>query len=345
MSGGVDSSVSAALLKEKGYEVVGMTMCFKIPDSVVGKPSCCGSQGIEDARRVAHALGIRHHIVTLADVFKEKVIQDFCDEYVKGRTPNPCVRCNQFVKFDALLKKALAFDAAYLATGHYAKVARTKDGFRLKKAADTHKDQSYFLYRLTQDQLRHILFPIGAYTKSQVRQMAAGYNLDVAKKSDSQEICFLPGNDYRDFLSSRLSLEPGTIVDKKGRVLGKHKGVALYTVGQRQGLGIAWKHPLYITKIDAATGTIVVGALEEAKKREFFITEPHFLSEKPKKKIVLGVKIRYNHKESPAKIFPSRGRMRVVFKEAQFAITPGQSAVFYHRDTVVGGGIIDEVKA
>lgn len=344
MSGGVDSSVSAALLKEEGYEVLGMTMCFKIPDRAAGKQSCCGIQGIEDARRVAHTLGIRHLVVTLEDVFKEKVIRDFCDEYAHGRTPNPCIRCNQFIKFDALLKRALAAGAEYLATGHYAQVVNTKEGFTLKKGVDDRKDQSYFLYRLSQDQLKRVLFPIGSYTKDRVREMARRFGLGVATKSDSQEICFLPGNDYRDFLSAKLRLKPGHIVDREGVVLGQHKGVALYTVGQRQGLGIAAKHPLYITRIDAGTNTIVVGPLQEAQKKEFFIAAPHFISEKPKKKIVLRVKIRYNHKESPAQITPSAGRMRVLFKSPQFAITPGQAAVFYKRNTVVGGGIIDEVK-
>jgi tRNA-uridine 2-sulfurtransferase len=345
MSGGVDSSVAAALLKKKGYEVVGMTMCFRIPEPQTATPSCCGIQGIEDARRMSLSLGIRHHVITLQDVFNKKVIDDFCDEYSKGRTPNPCIRCNQFVKFDALLKKALQLDADYLATGHYAKVTHWRNGYWLGKARDPKKDQSYFLYRLSQKQLKHILFPVGGYTKSQVRLMAREFGLDVATKSDSQEICFLPSGDYRDFLSQRIRFTPGAIVDKEGRMLGKHKGVPLYTVGQRQGLGIAWKYPLYITAINAGTNTITVGPLEEAHKREFFIAEPHFVSDKPKKKIVLKVKIRYNHKESPAEIIPGRARVRVVFKKPQFAITPGQSAVFYQNGKVAGGGIIDEVKA
>lgn len=343
MSGGVDSSVAAALLKEQGYEVAGMTMCFKIPAPMTGKPSCCGTQGIEDARRMSLSLGIRHHVVELEEVFERKVIRDFCDEYAKGRTPNPCIRCNAFVKFDALLKKALQLGADCLATGHYARIGGRAGGLHLRKALDAHKDQSYFLYCLSQAQLRRVLFPIGAYQKSQVRLMAQRFGLDVATKSDSQEICFLPGNDYRDFLSRRLCLKPGAIVDCKGRVLGEHKGVALYTVGQRQGLGIAWKCPLYITRIDAATNTITAGPLSEAMKREFIIARPHFVSGRPKKKIVLKVKIRYNHKESPAQIDPLHSRVRVVFKRPQFAITPGQSAVFYHRDAVVGGGVIDEV--
>jgi len=349
MSGGVDSSLAAALLKKQGFEVIGMTMCFSAPggdrfDDTGKRPGCCGIQGIEDARRVCHALDIRHYVVNMQKVMDEKVIRDFCAEYLLGRTPNPCVRCNQFVKFDALLKKALSLDAAYLATGHYARIARGT-GYALKKAKDIKKDQSYFLYRLTQWQLAHTLFPIGNLTKERVRAQARRLHLPTADKLDSQEICFLPKGDYRGFIRERMKadIRPGAIVDAGGTVLGYHKGIAFYTVGQREGLGIAMGYPVYITHIDARSNRIVVGNKEEAGARAFVVKESHFILEPPKKKVALLVKIRYNHKEAQAVIEPRGARFHVVFKKAQFAVSPGQSAVFYDKDTLVGGGIIDEV--
>ena len=359
MSGGVDSSVTAALLQQMGYEVIGITMCFNLPDASSKKPRCCGLQGIEDARRVAHKLGIKHYVLNMQKALDKFVIQDFCKEYLKGRTPNPCVLCNQHVKFEALLKKALFLGAAYLATGHYARVGtesatpayhlrpgvvRGKQ-YLLKKAKDKAKDQSYFLYRLGQRQLRHILFPLGNYTKPQVRELARKFALPVAEKLDSQEICFLPGPDYRSFLKSRMAghIKPGPIVDTKGRLLGEHKGIAFYTIGQREGLGIAAGYPIYITKIEPRRNRIVVGSKEEALAREFLVKTPHFVAQPVKKKVALKVKIRYNHTEASASVEPAEEYLKVIFREPQFAITPGQSAVFYSKDTVIGGGIIDEV--
>jgi len=347
MSGGVDSSVAAALLKEQGYEVIGITMCFNLPDSTTKRPICCGIEGIEDARRVAYKLDIRHYVLNMQKALTEHVIKDFCQEYLKGRTPNPCVRCNQYLKFDLLLKKALALDAKFLATGHYAKVIRAKEGYQLRKAKDLFKDQSYFLYRLNQNQLRHIIFPLGNHTKNEVRKLAKKFGLSVADKLASQEICFLPGSDYRGFLKNQIStaIKPGLIADKEGNILGRHRGIAFYTIGQRQGLGIAKGYPLYITKIDHKNNQIIVGTKEQAKKREFLVKETHFISKPLKKKVAVRVRIRYNHKEALAEVMPFEHKIKVRFKKPQFAITPGQSAVFYDRGAVLGGGIIEEVLA
>ncbi|MDD2752809.1 MAG: tRNA 2-thiouridine(34) synthase MnmA, partial [Candidatus Omnitrophica bacterium] len=221
MSGGVDSSVAAALLKKQGFEVIGVTLCFNLPDLTTKKPRCCGLEGINDARGVAEKLGIKHYVFNMQKTLEEKVIKDFCLEYAKGRTPNPCVRCNQYIKFRALLKKVRALGADFLATGHYARITDPQL-YRLKKAKDRHKDQSYFLYHLKQNQLRHILFPLGNYTKDQVRVLARKFHLPVAEKKESQEICFLPGVDYRGFLKSRIpsGVRPGEIVDLKGNILG-----------------------------------------------------------------------------------------------------------------------------
>lgn len=344
MSGGVDSAVAACLLKEQGYEVVGITMCFNLADSARKRPACCGPQGIEDARRVAHKLGIRHYVLNMQKPLLEFVIRDFCSEYAKGRTPNPCVRCNQYVKFGALLKKALSLEAKFLATGHYARVTKTKAGYQLKKAKDPLKDQSYFLYRLNQKQLSHTLFPLGNYSKKEVRALAREFNLPVADKPASQEICFLP-RDYREFLKKEIAekIKPGLVADKTGRVLGAHKGIAFYTVGQRQGLGIAARSPLYITGINPENNLITVGGKEDAYKGEFLVKEPHFILRPIKKKIAVKVKIRYNHKEAPAEIIPVNRQIKVEFAKPQFAVTPGQAAVFYQRDNLLGGGIIDKV--
>lgn len=353
MSGGVDSSTAAALLKEGGYEVIGLTICFNLEDSGRKRPACCSRQAIEDARRVAHRLKIRHYVVNMRKALDEFVIEDFCRQYLQGRTPNPCVRCNQYIKFGLLLQKALSLGAKFLATGHYARIEKVHSPeskvkskkYSLKKAKDKKKDQSYFLYRLNQAQLRHILFPLGEYTKQEVRDLARKFALPVAQKRGSQEICFLPGDDYRQFLAgrSKAKITPGPILDTCGNLLGKHGGAAFYTIGQRQGLGIAKGRPLYVTGIDAAKNRLIVGTREEAQESEFLVKETHFICGKPKKKVALKVKIRYNQKEMPALAWPSGRNFRVRFRTPQFAITPGQSAVFYKRDRVLGGGIIEKV--
>ena len=345
MSGGVDSSVAAALLKEQGYEVIGLTMCFNLAESNGKKPSCCGLTGIEDAQRVAQKLGVRHYVVNLNKDFSREVIQNFCREYISGRTPNPCVRCNQFIKFGILFKKAVILGAKFLATGHYAKIVKSRQGYLLKKAKDLRKDQSYFLYRLNRQQLGKIIFPLGNYTKLQVRSMACDFKLNVAEKQDSQEICFLPDGEYGDLIRAKglTCVKPGYLIDQNGNIIGKHKGIPFYTIGQRQGLGIAKGYPVYVTKINAKNNQITVGNRDDACKSEFLVKEVNFLSKPFKKKVEINVKIRYNHKESPAVACPVNDGLRICFRQPQFAITPGQSAVFYQKDTVLGGGIIEKV--
>lgn len=354
LSGGVDSSVAAVLLKDSGYEVIGVTMDFG-----------CASE-VKDAKRAAKQLGIKHYVFKMQSGFKKKVIEDFCSEYLKGRTPNPCVRCNQYIKFGALLNKAMDLGVDYFATGHYCKIQRTENReqrtenkrqktknnsykYMLKKAKDLTKDQSYFLYRLSQKQLKHVLFPLGNYTKVEVRQIAKRAGLTVVDRAESQEICFLPKIDYRDFLINRCKkefaagIQPGNIVDMDGKILGRHKGIAFYTIGQRQGIGVARGFPVYVAEIGAKNNKIVLGKKEDVLAREFLLKNPHFIAQPPKKTIALNVKIRYNHKEASARVVIQGKKIRVIFKIPQFAITPGQSAVFYHKDKVIGGGIIDKV--
>ncbi len=351
MSGGVDSSVAAALLQKKGYEVIGMTMCFNLVDRDRKKPACCGVQGIEDARRVCHALGVKHYVLNMQRALEKHVINEFCLEYLQGRTPNPCVRCNQWLKFNLLLAKALALDASYLATGHYARIGKLQASgsfpaaYTLRKGKDKAKDQSYFLYRLGQAQLKHLLFPLGNYTKQEVRELARKFQLPVAEKVASQEICFLPGVDYRGFLKERLGdrIGPGEVVDGSGCRLGEHKGIAFYTVGQREGLRIAAGYPLYITGIDASKNRLIVGRQDEVFKQRFLVNDVHYVGSPLKKTVVLRVRIRYNHKEMPAAIEPAARKLTIHFTKPQFAITPGQSAVIYDKDCLVGGGIIESV--
>lgn len=345
MSGGVDSSVAAALLREQGYEVVGLTMCFNLAERDGEKPSCCGLTGIEDARRVCQKLGIRHYLINLQKDFDKDVIRNFYQEYAGGRTPNPCVRCNQFIKFGILLKKALNLGAKFLATGHYARIVKSRQGYLLRKAKDLKKDQSYFLYPLSQGQLKQIIFPLGNLTKPKVRDIAGDFGLNVAGKKDSQEICFLPGGKPGDLIKARglNSVEPGDLVDKDGKILGGHQGIPFYTIGQRHGLGIAKGYPLYVTRINAEDNRISVGRREDAYRSEFIIKEGHFLNKHFKKKVEIKVRIRYNHKEMPAVVYPLKDKLKVIFKKPQFAITPGQSAVFYDKDIVLGGGIIERV--
>lgn len=342
LSGGVDSSVAAVLLKDSGYEVIGITMDFG-----------CAPE-IEDAKRAAKQLGIKHYVFKMRGYLQKNVIEDFCSEYLKGRTPNPCIRCNQYIKFGILLNKALDLGADYFATGHYARVEEVGTGhdlsvINLKKAKDLTKDQSYFLYRLSQKQLKHVLFPLGNYTKVEVRQIAKQAGLSVVDRAESQEICFLPRTDYRDFLINRCkkefaaSIQPGNIVDRDGKILGRHKGIAFYTIGQRQGIGVACGFPVYVAEIDAKNNKIVLGKKEDVLAREFLLKNPYFIAQPEKKTFAVNVKIRYNHKEAPAQVVILKKKIKVIFKIPQFAITPGQSAVFYHKDKVIGGGIIDKV--
>jgi len=353
MSGGVDSSVAAALLKAQGHEVIGITMCFNLAEADHKRPRCCGLAGIEDAQRVARLLEIRHYVISMQRHLAEYVIKDFCTEYLKGRTPNPCIRCNQYLKFDCLLRKTLSLGARYLATGHYARIISGRSGnYTLAKAKDTQKDQSYFLYRLGQRQLSHVLFPLGEYTKDRVRRLAKEFNLPVAEKKASQEICFLPDENYHGLLRdtamkvkdwAKHGLTRGPVVDKEGRLLGQHRGIAFYTIGQRQGLGIAAGYPLYVIKIDANNNVITVGKKTDALARACLVGKPHFIAGSLKKKVAFKVKIRYNHTAAVATLAPAGRTIKVIFHRPQFAITPGQSAVFYDGDRVAGGGIIERI--
>ena len=329
MSGGVDSSVTAALLRDEGYEVIGVTMCLSLPAGASeGKPNCCGAQGIADAKRVSDILGIKHYVLDFGGVFKEKVVDPFYSEYAKGRTPNPCIVCNEQVKFRSLLEKAKELGAEFLATGHY---ARIEDSL-LAKARDPKKDQSYFLYRVAPAQLKNVRFPLGDVSKPEVRELAKKYKLPVSEKPDSQEICFTP--------DMGLLEKKGPIKDKGGKTLGEHKGIAFYTVGQRQGLGVSSKHPLYISRIDAATDTVYVGPKEDVYKRKLSVSDVvnYRAGDGPND---FEVKIRYLHKESAARVDIRGGKASVEFEEAQFAVTPGQSAVFYRDGKIYGGGIIE----
>jgi len=359
MSGGVDSSVAAAILKEKGFEVTGLTMCFDLPDAkpvvqhpahfggkvcASARPACCGAQGISDAKRVADILGIRHYVLSFGKALREKVIADFVKQYSLGVTPNPCVRCNEFLKFDGLLKKAIGLGMDYLATGHYCRITKSGNKYFLKKALDKNKDQSYFLYRLTQDKLKHILFPLGGLTKVQVRALAQKYGLPVADKKESQEICFVPGT-YQAFIEERLKgkFSPGPIKDMQGKTLGTHKGIPFYTIGQRDKLGIACGYPVYVSKIGGRDNTIVVGRKEDLLKTGFLVKDIVYPGAAIRRKSLLQVRIRHLSPEAAAWVKPAGKKAEVTFKSPCFAITPGQSAVFYKNDTVVGGGIIEEV--
>ena len=351
MSGGVDSSVAAALLKDDGFEVIGVTMnLFSLPkDACVSEDlrSCCGWKAREDANRVAAALGIPHYIVDFRGEFERAVIRDFCGEYGRGRTPNPCIRCNQSIKFDLLFERARRLGADYIATGHYARIGFDPVTGRrlLKKGIDPGKDQSYFLYSLSQEALFRTLFPVGGRTKEEIRRLAARRGLSVARKPESQEICFIPDNDYPAFLKNRIpgAFRPGPIVDLDGAKIGDHDGIAYFTVGQRKGMGIAASRPLYVVAIETERNTVVAGGNEDLYKRRLEAIHVNWISlETLDEPMTVRARIRHKHAEAPAKIIPrGRDRILVEFEKAQRAVTPGQAVVFYDGDIVVGGGVID----
>lgn len=350
MSGGVDSSVAAALLKEQGYEVIGVTMRVWEDKNIADK-GCCSVSAVEDARRVANSLHIPHHVLDFKDIFKAKVVDYFKKEYMRGRTPNPCIACNKHIKFGALLNKALSMGMDYVATGHYGRVEYDllKDRYILKKAKDAHKDQTYFLYNLTQKQLSRTLLPLGDYTKEEVRQMAENMGLEaVASKPDSQEICFIPDNDYVRFIEKNTEeeIKSGYFVDLQGNILGEHNGIINYTIGQRKGLGISIGKPTYVVHIDSDTNTVVLGDNEHVFAKGLIASDLNFIGiDSLESDMKVYAKIRYSAREAPATISPiDGGRVRVLFDEPARAITPGQSVVFYYEDMVVGGGIIDEVE-
>lgn len=346
MSGGVDSSVAAALLKEQGYEVVGVTM--RLVSHPGGDYSlnkgCCTLDDANDARRVAFSLDIPHYIVNLEREFRTHVVDYFVEEYAKGRTPNPCMACNRYIKFDILLRKADALGIDFVATGHYARIERRDGRYRLLRAADRVKDQSYVLYMLQQAQLSRILLPIGGYEKGEIRAIAARLGLPVASKPDSQEICFVPGGNYRRFIGQHKAeaLDPGPVVDTSGRVLGMHPGVASFTIGQRRGLGISAGKPLYVVDIKPEAKTVVVGTQEELLVRAFEVEDLCFVAgTAPDTRFRAAVKIRYRAPEMFADVKLIGERAAVVeLDDPAKGIAPGQAAVFYHGDEVIGGGII-----
>ncbi|MGD9345960.1 MAG: tRNA 2-thiouridine(34) synthase MnmA [Candidatus Aminicenantes bacterium] len=350
MSGGVDSSVAAGLLLEQGYQVIGITLDLFSSSGADGldgdRKECCGWGAAEDAGRAASKLGISHTVMDLRDSFDSLVVSNFVKEYSRGRTPNPCIRCNKFIKFDMLLERAKKIGASHVATGHYARVIQDpRSGrFSLKKGVDREKDQSYFLYTLTQDLLSHTLFPVGKFTKAEIRKKAREWDLPVAQRPESQEICFIPDNEYVDFLRKKIpeSFRSGSIVDPEGRVLGCHNGIIHFTVGQRRGLGIAATHPLYVIAIDAVKNEVIAGPNDLLYKKDLVADRINWISgttlESP---IAAKARVRYKHKEVKALLTPfDSGKIRVEFEEPQRAITPGQAVVFYEGDVVLGGGTI-----
>lgn len=350
MSGGVDSTVAAYVLKEMGYEVIGISMKLwedDSPDYVEVEGGCCSLSSFEDARRVAYNLDIPFYMVNFKENFKEKVIADFIDEYEHGRTPNPCIRCNRYLKFEDLLKKANELGAYYVATGHYAKIEYDEktDRYLLKKSKEDRKDQTYALYNLTQEQLKHTLMPLGDFkSKGEVRKIAESLDLNIASKSDSQEICFIPDNDYTRFLEEHLTkpVKPGNFVDTDGNVLGRHKGIIYYTVGQRKGLGITFGKPMYVVAIKPETNEVVLGTNDEVFSEGLIADDTNFIAfDKLEVPMTLMGKIRYSAKPASCKVYPlENGKIKVMFDDMQRAVTPGQAVVFYDGDVLVGGATI-----
>jgi tRNA-specific 2-thiouridylase len=385
MSGGVDSSVAAALLVERGFDVVGVTMRLwteSRPEALRGHQQCCSVEDVDDARRVAGQLGIRHYVMNFEDEFRERVVDNFVSEYAAGRTPNPCVRCNEHIKYRALLDRLPALDADYVATGHYARVihdsrftihnsggdvslyaprtdsvapgpidnrqsAIGNSRFRLLKAVDTSKDQSYVLYMLQQEQLARLILPVGDLAKTEVREHARRLGLDTADKPDSVEICFVPGNDYRAFVGERLEPKPGELRDAAtGEILGAHRGVAAYTIGQRKGLGIAVGEPRFVTGIDPVANIVTIGPEEALFADTIEVSEVRWISgEPPAPGTAIEAKARYKAEPAPATIVEMAGGRAVVrFAKRQRALTPGQAVAFYTGEEVLGGGTIEHVR-
>lgn len=347
MSGGVDSSVAAALLVEQGYEVIGMMMRLWSEASVgPATPAnrCCTPDQMADARRVADKLGIPFYVADVRQHFRQAIVQFFLDEHEAGRTPNPCVECNRQIRFTYLLERALAMDADYLATGHYARIESTSNGYVLMQGLDLNKDQSYVLHTLRQDQLAHVLFPISSYTKDEVREIARRFGLSVASKRESQDLCFLSDGDYRRFIrdNSIQIHQPGPILDPDGHELGRHQGLPFYTIGQRKGLGIAAAEPLFVLRKDTARNALIVGPRDALGVRELMAEGVNWISDLvPPSPITAQVKIRYKATPIPAIVTPLDGEQaHVRFDEPAFGVTPGQAAVFYDGPVCLGGGLI-----
>lgn len=348
MSGGVDSSVAAYLLKEQGYDVIGVTMqIWQEEDRVVEEENggCCGLSAVDDARRVANDLGIPYYVMNFKKEFKEHVIDYFIDEYLHGRTPNPCIACNRYVKWESLLKRSMDIGTDYIATGHYARIEKLPNGrYTLKRSATLAKDQTYALYNLTQEQLSRTLMPVGEYTKDEVREIAERINLRVANKPDSQDICFVPNGDYAGFIQNSLQTElpTGNFVTLDGKILGQHKGITHYTVGQRKGLGLALGYPAFVIEIRPDTNEVVIGTNEDSLSNYVRANQLNFMSiEDLTEPMRVFAKIRYNHKGAWCTIEKTgEDELLCIFEEQQRAITPGQAVVFYDGDYVLGGGTI-----
>lgn len=347
MSGGVDSSVAALLTYEKGYECMGCTMRLYEND-MIGEDlfgTCCSLKDTQDARAVCEKIGIPYNIYHYEVEFRDKVIEPFVCSYEKGETPNPCIRCNKYLKFDSLYNKGRELGYDYIVTGHYARIEERDGHFYLLKAKDLNKDQSYVLYDLTEEQLSHTLFPLGDFTKGEVREMADEHEFVTSHKSESQDICFVPDGDYAGMIRRYRNKDypKGDFVDKDGNVLGQHDGIIGYTIGQRRGLGIPADRRLYVTKLDVPNNRVILADNEDLFTTDFTIRDFHWITgDLPQGDIRCSAKIRYKHKEQPATITPlPNGRAKVSFDEPQRAITPGQSCVLYDGDIVLGGGIIE----
>ncbi len=348
MSGGVDSSVAAYLLKEQGYDVIGVTMQIwqeEDPLVLAENGGCCGLSAVDDARRVADMLGIPYYVLNFKREFKESVIDYFMEEYMHARTPNPCIACNRYVKWEALLNRAVELGCDYIATGHYARVCRLPNGrYALKKSATVRKDQTYALYNLTQNQLSRTLMPVGEYEKEEIRLMAERIGLPVAKKPDSQEICFIPDHDYASYIIKETgkTFPAGNFVDQNGNILGRHKGIIHYTVGQRKGLGISLGTPAFVTDIRPETNEVVIGTDRDTYHDSLLGNRVNFMSvEKPEGELRVTAKIRYSHQGAPCRIkMVGEDIISCRFEEPVRAITPGQAVVFYDGDLVAGGATI-----
>jgi len=344
MSGGVDSSVAAYLLTQQGFDVLGVTMrLWAAEDGVVSSDhqGCCSIEDIEDARRVCQQLSIPHYVINVEQEFKSHVIEYFLKQYESGRTPHPCIACNDKIKFDFLLRRSLAWDADFIATGHYARIQFEQGQYQLLRGIDSQKDQSYVLFGLGQTQLSRILLPVGSFDKNSIRDFAIQAGLHLANKADSQEICFIPQGTYHDFLNKHSESIPGDLVDKNGKVLGQHPGVGHFTIGQRRGIGLASAEPLFVTKISAESREVVVGPEHELFQTGILVESVNYITDEiPHSPIKIQAQIRYNSKAKPALLMPSGNGAELWFEEPQKAITPGQAAVFYVNEQVIGGGYI-----
>lgn len=348
MSGGVDSSVAAALLADEGYEVIGVTMrLFDAPFENAGKlsKSCCSLEDVEDARATCRLIGARHYYMNFEKEFQEHVIDYFVGEYEKGRTPHPCLACNDRLKFDFLMRRAELMDADIVATGHYARVTESDGSFHLLRGKDTAKDQAYVLYTLTQEKLAKLRLPVGDYSKTEIRALAVKFGLPVADKPDSQDICFIPAGNYKQFVESRLKKPmPGVIRTSDGTVLGEHDGVHGFTIGQRKGLptnGGTGK-PVFVTRINAANGEVTVGQAQELMQTELYASGVSWIAGAvPERPVRAEARIRYNGRQEPATVIPSGDWAKIIFDQPMRAVTPGQAVVFFDGDEALGGGLIE----